>query len=123
MTVVFKLTNKGMEMRAKLLIGTSVDPFTKLQLGTDSTTATASDTNLIAPDASTLATATVSNPTAGTSQWLKQWQFTTEATYYEIAIKNTAGDMLARGVSSVGIGVGEGDTLQATIQSVEQEGT
>lgn len=122
-TATAVLTNAGKAQIAAILAGTSTDGFTKMQLGSGSTPAAASDTNLGTPHATTLLAATVSVINSTTVQWYKQYTVSTTTTVREIGIKNTAGTLLCRAVLANDLSMGEGEIYNYYIQCPIQAGT
>jgi len=117
------LTTAGKALLAQIIAGTSTDLPTKMQLGSGSTPANASDTNLVTPHATTLLAATVSVINSTTIQWYKQYTVSTTTTVREIGIKNTAGTLVMRAVLDADLSMGEGEIYNYYIQCPTQAGT
>lgn len=117
------LTTAGKALLAQIIAGTSTDLPTKMQLGSGSTPAAASDTNLGTAHATTLLAATVSVVNTTTVQWYKQYTVTTTTVAREVGIKNTAGTLLCRAVLDADLSMGEGEIYNYYIQCPIQAGT
>jgi hypothetical protein len=118
------ITNKGLEIKAKLLNGVASTPFTYVALGSGTTDEANDQTALvteITTNGGARAAATCEYEADYKAKWTKTFNFTGSLSVNEVGIFDAAsnGNMLMRHKFSATKSVENGDSLAITIKETE----
>lgn len=117
------LVNEGLEYRAKLINGVSVDPFTAFVLGTETTAEGAANNyammTVITTNGGAKKAATCTYDADYISKWVVDFTFTGNLAINSYAIVNTANKMLCRNLFASTKNVADTEIMRITVTETE----